>query len=330
MSEAILVTGATGFVGKALCRRLLEAGYAPRAGLQSRAAWPALQASVPGISDFAVLGDLGANPDLDAAFQNAAAVVHLAARVHMMHDETSDPLKEYRRINVAGTEALARAAVRHGLRRMIFVSSTKVNGESTLSAPFTESDQPRPQDPYAVSKCEAEEALRSIGAKTGLEIVIVRPPLVYGPGVRANFLSLLKLVQRGVPLPVPDIKNQRSLVGVANLADFLVRCVDHPEAANETFLVSDGEDVSTRELIARMASALGHSARFLPVPEFAVRLAARLVGREAAVDRLFGSLVVNSDKARQRLAWNPPITLDGGLAATARWYLDAADRVLKS
>jgi nucleoside-diphosphate-sugar epimerase len=267
-----------------------------------------------------VIGDLGATTSLTAALENVTAVVHLAARVHMMNDGATDPLKEFRRVNVEGTEALASAAAKQGVRRMIFVSSVKVNGELTSGTPFSEADRPDPQDPYAVSKCEAEEALRSIGVKTGLEIVIVRPPLVYGPGVRANFLRLTSLAARGIPIPLPNIGNRRSLIGVDNLADFLVRCVSHPEAADETFMVSDGEDVSTRELVVRLAQALGRSARFLPVPEFALRLAARLAGKEAALNRLLGSLVVDSGKARQELGWMPPVALDSGLAATARWY----------
>jgi nucleoside-diphosphate-sugar epimerase len=324
MTQRVLVTGAEGFVGKAVCRRLIESGSMPRAGLLNAQLWPALQAASPGVSEFAVIGDLGANPDLSAALKDVSVVVHLAARVHVMHDNAVDPLHEFRRVNVAGTAALARAAAEMGVRRLVFVSTAKVNGESTSGRPFAEGDPPAPQYPYAVSKWEAEEALRSVAASTGLEVAIVRPPLVYGPGVRANFLRLMRLVARGLPLPLPDTKNRRSLIGVENLADCLVRCVNHPGAANETFMVSDGEDVSTRELIARLARALGRSARFLPVPEFAVRLAARLVGKEAAVDRLLGSLVIDSDKARQTLGWKPPVTLDSGLVATARWYLESS------
>jgi nucleoside-diphosphate-sugar epimerase len=320
----VLVTGADGFVGKAVCRRLLESGCTPRAGLWTAQLWPVLQAAAPGVSDFAVIGDLGANPNLSAALKDVAVVVHLAARVHVMQDNAADPLHEFRRVNVAGTAALARAAAALDVRRLVFVSTAKVNGESTSGRAFAEEDPPAPQDPYAVSKWEAEEALRAVAEETGLEVVIVRPPLVYGPGVRANFLRLMRLVARGLPLLLPDTKNRRSLIGVENLADCLVRCVNHSGAANETFMVSDGEDVSTRELIARLARALGRSARFLPVPEFAVRLAARLVGKEAAVDRLLGSLVIDSGKARQRLGWKPPVTLDSGLAATARWYLESS------
>ena len=324
MREKVLVTGADGFVGKVVCRRLLQAGYTPRAGLWNAELWPNLQAATSGLSESAVIGDLGENPNLNGALENVAAIVHLAARVHIMQDDTVDPLKEYRRVNVDGTEALACAAAKLGVRRMVFVSTVKVNGESSSGKPFTEGDPPDPQDPYAVSKWEAEEALRSVAAKTGLEIVIVRPPLVYGPGVRANFLRLMTLVERGIPLPLPDTKNRRSLIGVENLADLLTLCASHPGAANETFMVSDSEDVTTRDLIARLARALGRSARFLPISEFAVRLAARLVGKEDAINRLLGSLTVSSHKAGQRLGWKPPVTLDSGLAATARWYLESS------
>jgi nucleoside-diphosphate-sugar epimerase len=319
----VLVTGADGFVGKALCRRLLEAGYAPRAALRSDASWPALHAAVPGFNDFAVIGDLGANPNLSYAFENVAAVVHLAARVHVMNDTARNPLHEFRRVNVGGTAALAHAAAAEGVRRFVFVSTVKVNGESTARRPFTERDLPAPQDPYAVSKWEAEEALRGVSAETGLEVAIIRSPLVYGPGVRANFLRLMRLVERGLPLPLPDTNNRRSLIGVENLADCLVRCVTHSAAANQTFMVSDGEDVSTRELLVRMAPLLGRSARFLPVPELILRLAARLVGKRSAIDRLLGSLEIDSSKVRRTLDWEPPVTLGCGLETTARWYLES-------
>jgi len=259
---------------------------------------------------------------LAGAVASADRIYHMAAVVGMFR-VLNQPV-EVTRVNVVGTEMLANAAAMRGVRRMVFVSTSKVNGESTSGVPFTEGASPHPQDPYAVSKWEAEEALRSVAARTGLEIAIVRPPLVYGPGVHANFLRLMKWVERGIPLPLPDIRNRRSLIGVENLADFLVRCARHPAAANATFLVSDGEDLSTRDLITRLAKALGRSARFLPVPELVIRFAARLVGKEAAVDRLFGSLVIDSDTARQSLAWKPPLSLDAGLADTARWYLQSS------
>jgi len=324
----VLVTGANGFVGRVLCRRLAEAGYSPRAGVRTCSRILDFKTSAANLVDVVVLGDIGGNDIPMESVNGVEAVVHLAARVHMMRDDFVEPFKEYRRVNVEGTEALAYAAAKQGVRRMVFVSTVKVNGESTSGKPFGEEDPPDPQgDPYAVSKWEAEQALRNIGTRTGIEIVIVRPPLVYGPGVRANFLSLIKLVERGIPLPLPDIENRRSLIGVENLADFLVKCVSHPGAANETFMLSDGEDVSTRELITRLAPTLGRSARFLPVPEFAIRLAARLAGKETSAKRLFESLVVNSDKARQKLGWTPPVTLDSGLAATARWYLESSTKL---
>ena len=319
----VLVTGAAGLVGRVVCRHLLARGFAVRACLRYGEERPLLT-HLRGPIDFHYLGDIGAKPDWEEPIEGVDAIVHLAARVHLTQDSAADPLGEYRRVNVGGTERLAWIASQRGVRRLVFASSVKVNGERTLQRSFDEGDPSDPRDAYAVSKWEAEEALRSVTAKTGLEIVIVRPPLVYGPGVRANFLRLMRLVDRGVPLPLPDTKNRRSLIGVENLADFLALCVSHPGAANETFMVSDGEDVSTRELIARLARALGRPDRFLPVPEFAVRFAARLVGKEAAVNRLLGSLTVSSDKARQRLGWKPPVTLGSGLAATARWYLESS------
>jgi UDP-glucose 4-epimerase len=240
-----------------------------------------------------------------------------------MRDDASDPLEEYRRINVEGTRAVALAAIEQGVRRMIFVSTVKVNGESTTRTTFAEGDLPAPQNPYAVSKWEAEVVLRSIAAKTGLEVVILRPPLVYGPGVGANFLALMKLVCRGIPMPLPDTNNRRSLVGVENLADCLVRCVTHPGAANHTFMVSDGQDVSTRELVVQLARSLGKTARFLPVPEVVLRLAARLIGKQSSIDRLLGSLEIDSSKVRRTLEWEPAVTLGCGLETTAHWYLES-------
>jgi len=326
MTERVLVTGASGFAGRVVCRRLIESGYTPRAGLRDAKQWSGLQAATRGLTEFAFLGGLGVNSDLGPAFADVSAVVHLAARVHQVRDDAADPMKEYRRTNVDGTREIALAAVEQGVRRMVFVSTVKVNGESTCGNRFTEDDPPSPQDWYSISKWEAEEVLRSISAKTGLEVVIVRPPLIYGPEVRANFYALVKFAHqfahRGIPIPLPDTNNRRSLLGVENLADFLVRCISHPKAANQTFMVSDGEDVSTRELIVRLAGALGRPARFLPVPGLGLRMAAKVAGKEPALNRLLGSLAVDSGKARRTLGWRPPATLDEGLAATARWYLD--------
>jgi len=251
---------------------------------------------------------------------DVSAVVHLAARVHIMNETDADPLREFRAVNVEGSKSVAQAAVAAGVRRFVFISTVKVHGGATFKEPFTEETAADPQDPYAVSKWEAEEALRSIAMESGMELVIVRPPLVYGPGVRGNFLRLMNLIRRGIPLPVPDCANRRSLVGAENLASLLVRCVRHPQAAGQSFLVSDSEDVSTRELLRRLGRAMGCPARFLPIPEAPLRWTAKWMHKQAAASRILDSLVVDSSKARQLLGWAPSLTLDEGVAATARWY----------
>jgi nucleoside-diphosphate-sugar epimerase len=242
-------------------------------------------------------------------------MVHLTAHVHVMH-ETSDKL--FHQVNVAGTERLARQAVTAGIRRLIYMSSVKVNGECTPPGrPFTEDDPPGPQDPYGISKWEAEKLLHNID---GLDVVIIRPPLVYGPGALANFARLLNWVARGRPLPLASARNRRSFVGIDNLCDFVTRCLEHPDAAGQTFLVSDGHDLSTAELIRRLAKALGKPALLFPFPVSVMRLAARLAGRQGITDRLFGSLTIDADKARSRLGWTPPLLVDEGLARVAAWY----------
>jgi nucleoside-diphosphate-sugar epimerase len=320
MNERVLVTGADGFVGRYLCRKLIESGFSLRAGVRNVESIPDLQRTVPGLSDSSLLGDLGANPELRGPLDGVSAVVHLAARVHVTKESSGDPLREFRRVNVAGTKLLACAAAEAGVRRFIFVSTIKVNGNSTSGEPFHVDMSPDPQDAYAISKWEAEEALRSVAAERGLEVVIVRPPLVYGPGVRGNFLRLMSLVDRALPLPWPKGENRRSMIGAENLADFLVRCVDHPKAAGHSFLVKDSEDVSTRELITRLARLLGRPVRLVPVPESLIRLASRLTMKKEAAGRVLDSLVIDSDRAQQLLKWVPPVTLDEGLAATVRWY----------
>jgi UDP-glucose 4-epimerase len=256
------------------------------------------------------------------ALKNINAVVHLAARAHVMRDSASDPLKEYRATNVTGSRNVALAAARQGVRRMIFVSSAKVNGEATNGKPFAEDDPADPQDAYAISKWEAEETLRQLAVETGLEIVIIRPPLVYGPGVRANFLRLMKLVDRALLFPISSTENRRSLVGVSNLADFIVQCIRHNEAVNQTYMVSDGEDVSTRELALRLGSALRREVSFIPISESLLRKAGKLLQRQNEVSRLLDSLSIDSNKARRSLEWLPPVSLDEGLRTTAEWYLE--------
>ena len=246
-------------------------------------------------------------------------VVHSAARVHVMQERAADPLAEFRRSNVAGTLALARQAVSAGVRRFVFISSIKVHGEQTTAGrPFTAADAPAPADPYAISKLEAELALLELARETGLELVILRPPLVYGPGVGANFQRLIRWVRRGTPLPLGSIDNRRSLVGVHNLADLAAHSLTHPAAPGRAWLATDDEDVSTPELLRRLGAALQVPVRLMRVPVFALRAAGTLLGQGAALDRLCQSLQADIADTRRLLAWNPPETLDEGLARTVK------------
>ena len=259
--------------------------------------------------------------DWQAALNGVEVVIHLAARVHVMKDTSVDPLAEFRRVNVQGTENLARQAVRAGVRRLVYVSSIKVNGEGTSgSQGYSERDTPAPQDAYGISKWEAEQALHRVAQETGLEVVIVRPPLVYGPGVKGNFISLLAAVGKGIPLPLASTDNARSLVYVGNLVDALIACATHPAAAGQTYLVSDGAPVSTATLVEKIAGALDCRSRSFYFPPVLMRAAAALLGRSAQIDRLFGSLRVDDEKIRRELGWIPPYTLEQGLRATAEWY----------
>lgn len=323
MTERVLVTGADGFVGRYVCRRLIESGYIPCAGVRDLKRWRELQQVVPGLSDFSLLGDLSANQNLCARLANVSVVVHLAARAPAATHNAAKTPQEYRHVNVGGTKSVALAAAAAGVRRFIFVSTVKIHGEATFEKPFTEDMASNPRDPYAASKWEAEEVLRSVAAESGLEVVIVRPPQVYGPGVRGNFLELMRLVDRGLPLPLPGNGNCRSLLGAENLADFLVHCVNHPKAANQSFLVKDTEDISTRELITRLARALARPIRCLPVPAALIRFVAKLTLKEEAAGRVLDSLVIDSSRAQEWLQWVPPVTLDDGLATTARWYRES-------
>ncbi|MBI5068809.1 MAG: SDR family oxidoreductase [Deltaproteobacteria bacterium] len=309
----VLVTGATGFVGRAACSAFT------RRGIEVRAAVRTVGAQVAEAAEVAVVGDVGSQTSWDAALEGIDCVVHLAARVHQMRDRAPDPLEAHREVNVRGTERLARAAASAGVRRLVYMSSVKVMGEGR-PAPYREGDPPRPADAYGQSKWEAEQALARIGEETGLQVVILRPPLVYGPGVRANFLRLMQLVHAGIPLPLGAVNNRRSLIFVGNLADAVVAAATHPAAAGETFFVSDGEDVSTSELLVRIGVALGRTARLLGVPAGLLRAVALLLGKGAAADRLLGSFAVDSGRLRERLGWTPPTSMAHGLAETARWH----------
>jgi nucleoside-diphosphate-sugar epimerase len=313
--QNILVTGSTGFVGRSLCEKLLLKNYYVRGSVWNAESPTNLPAGVKS----AQIESIGPDTDWSSALAGIDTVIHLAARVHVMDETVGDPLIVYRQINVAGTENLARQAAAHGVRRLVFLSSVKVHGEET-DVPYSEQFHPAPQDPYGVSKMEAEKVLQQITAETGLEVVIIRPPLVYGPGVKANFLNLLKIVERGLPLPLASITNARSLVYLGNLIDAIITSTNHPQAAGQTFLVSDGEDVSTPMLIRQVANALGRPVRLFPFPPSLLRLAGNLTGKSMAVDRLLGSLVVDSGKIQRVLGWKPPYTMAEGLAVTANWY----------
>lgn len=310
-----LVTGANGFVGSALCARLLRDGTAVRGAVRS-------PGSQPGGAEAIAIGSLSSETDWTVALTNVDQVVHLAARVHLMNDKSSDPLAEFRRVNVEGTANLARQAAAAGVRRFVFLSSIKVNGEFTEAGhPFTADDVPAPEDPYGVSKHEAEQLLRHIAAETGIEVVIIRPPLVCGPGVKANFESMMRWLSRGVPLPLAAVtQNRRSLVALDNLVDLIVTCLSHPTAANQTFLVSDGEDLSTANLLRRMGAAMGHPARLFYLPPAFLKLGATLLNKPGIYQRLCGSLQLDIAKTRQLLGWTPPVSVDEGLRRAAEGF----------
>ena len=297
------MTGANGFIGRAVIERLRRDGYAVRAAIRQNA--DRLPPDVEGTA-----GDLHPDRDWSDSLRGVDLVIHLAARVHVMAETAADPLDEYRRVNVDGTISLARSAADAGVRRFVYVSTLKVNGEAGR---FTETSEAVPADPYAQSKHEAEVALRQIANERRLEVVIIRPPLVYGPGVRANFRALKRAIARGIPLPLGAIRNQRSLIGIDNLVDFIVTCLRHPAAANETFLVTDGEDLSTPDLVRRLAKAMDRPARLFPMPPSLLRCVGFLAGRRNVADRLLESLQADISKARVRLSWSPPVSVDEAL-----------------
>jgi nucleoside-diphosphate-sugar epimerase len=307
----ILVTGATGFVGRALLPRLVEEGCQVRAAL--RAPSQALPAGVEAMQ----VGEIGPRTDWREALAGVGAVVHLAARAHVLDEASPDAFALYRAVNALGALTLAEAAAAAGVRRFVFLSSVRAHGARTTGVPFTESSPLAAEDPYGRSKAEAEVGLARVARGTGLEPVVLRPPLVYGAEARGNFARLIRLVGRGIPLPLGSVRNRRSLLYVGNLVDAIVQSLRHPAAAHETFLLSDGEDVSTPELVRRIARALGRPARLMPVPPALLRFGGALAGRRDDVARLLDDLVVDSARIRARLGWTPPYTLDQGLAETA-------------
>ncbi|WP_454910980.1 UDP-glucose 4-epimerase family protein [Stutzerimonas chloritidismutans] len=314
----VLLTGATGFVGRGLLERM--------SALVNLELIAAVRKPVSGFPENVtshVIAGLEADTDWRKVLDGVEVVIHSAARVHVMHEQTSDPLAEFRKVNVDGTLSLARQAAAAGVRRFVFISSIKVNGEGTpVNVPYLADAQPAPADPYGISKIEAEKGLRALAAETGMEVVIIRPVLVYGPGVKANFLNMMRWLHKGVPLPFGAIHNRRSLVALDNLVDLIVTCIDHPAAANQTFLVSDGEDLSTTELLRRMGVALGKPARLLPVPSRLLEVGATILGKKALSQRLCGSLQVDISKTRELLNWTPPLSVDEALRKTAKHFLE--------
>jgi nucleoside-diphosphate-sugar epimerase len=313
-----LITGATGFVGSAILQRLLQGEHT---GLLAAVRRDGVV--LPGaVMPRRISSDMRME-DSDA-FEGVQLVIHCAARAHIMKDESADPLTEFRKVNVQGTLNLAKQAAAGGVKRFIFLSSVKVNGEITKAGqPFTPDDKFIPSDPYGLSKYEAEQGLMMLAKQTGMEVVIIRPPLIYGPGVKANFAAMMHWLNKGLPLPLGAvITNQRSLVALDNLVDFIVTCIDHPKAANQIFLISDGEDVSTAELLRKTAKAIGKKALLIPVPVSLMRFAAKLIGKTDVGNRLFGSLQVDSSKARELLGWKPVISMEEQLQKTADAYLN--------
>lgn len=303
----VLVTGATGFLGRHLCATL-------KTNPLVRLTPCVRKANVTDHGSVAVIPSIDSETVWDDALDVQDVVIHAAARAHIMKDEVADPLEEYRCVNVDGTLNLALQAAATGVKRFIFISSIKVNGEQTpLGKPFTAYDTPAPDDAYGISKWEAEQGLQQLASETGMEVVIIRPPLVYGPSVKGNFASMIKLVSKGLPLPLGAVHNQRSLVALDNLVDLIVTCIDHPAAANQVFLAGDGHDFSTTELLRGVARAMGKPSWLIPVPASLLMLGATLIGKRAMAQRLLGSLQVDISKARDLLGWEPPITVEEGL-----------------
>lgn len=311
----VLITGASGFVGRHLCELLTGQGYEVRGTIRTAPAEVG-----PLAWELVGTGDIGGDVDWAPVLEGVDYVVHLAGRVHVMNEKEQDPLTAFRRINVKGTEALMKGAGAHGVKRFVFVSTIKVHGDGTESAPYTSADSLAPPDPYGQSKLEAEDAVERLGKDFGIETTIIRPPLVYGPGVGGNFIRLLGLVARGVPLPFGSIDNSRSLVYVGNLCDLIHKCLSNPSAAGKRFLVSDNVDLSTKQLVQGMAAAMSRPSRLLPVPPAFLRLAGKLLGRTREISRLTGSLQVDISDTIETLGWTPPVTPQEGIRSTVRWF----------
>jgi nucleoside-diphosphate-sugar epimerase len=307
----ILVTGASGFIGRNLCVFLKGKRYFVRGAVRSNVR------DVSGVSEYIQIGDISELTDWQPVLSGIDVVIHLAGRAHITNNKAAGSLEVFRKVNVLGAKKLAQAAAKAGVKRFIFASSVKVNGEGR-NTPYTEKDLPAPEDAYGISKLEAEDALKEVARETGLEVVILRLPLVYGPGVKANFKNLIKLAGCGLPLPFKSINNKRSLLYVGNLADAIIACVDHPKAAGEAFLVSDGQDIATPDLIKMIASAMGKKANLFSFPLGILELLCKAIGKSQELEKLTGILLVDSSKIKNLLSWNPPFTLEEGIRETVR------------
>jgi nucleoside-diphosphate-sugar epimerase len=314
--KKVLVTGATGFVGRHLCNSLVSNGYVVTGTTRSLE-----NRSSPGNYDLQIAGDIGTEIDWGPVLRDVDYVVHLAARVHVISEFAEDPLTEFRRVNLRGSKELAESAAIAGVKRLIYVSTIKVLGEKTEGRPFRHADKAVPCDPYAISKLEAEEALSRIAENKGLELVILRPPLIYGPGVGGNFLRILDLVARGIPLPLGRIRNVRSMLAVSNLCDVIQISLEHPDAAGRTFLLADGADISTPRLVRMIGELMERPVRLLPVPEYLLRLGGKIFRRSNEVNRLCDSLQVDIEHTKNVLDWAPHSSLEDGMRAVVCWYL---------
>lgn len=314
MKARILVTGANGFIGTTLCKYLGSRGFEVIAALRQH---------VGSFSDMGIrtvsIGSVDGRTDWSNAVSGVDIVVHLAGRAHIVADGKKGSIQAYRQVNAAGTRNLAEQAARAKVKRFIYLSSVKVNGEESKDT-YHENSEPSPADVYGLSKLEGEVQLKIVAHQSGMEGVIIRPPLVYGPGVKANFLSLMRLIKRNIPLPLAGIKNQRSFIYIGNLVDCIHTCITRSAAANQTYLVSDDKDVSTSELVRLIASALGCHVRLFPFPQSLLRSVIGLTGKDNTLKRLFGSLTVNVSKIKSELSWTPPYSVESGLMDTAEWF----------
>lgn len=327
----LLVTGCDGFIGRALCARAAADGRTLRCALFE--SMERMEVTNPEAAeilkplDVVVVGNIGPETDWSETLRDVDAVVHLAARAHVLSETAADPFEAFREVNTHGATRLARCAVEAGVRRMVFISSIGVHGSVNTDGPFTEQSMLRPDKPYAVSKLDAEVNLRELAAQHQLELVIVRPPLVYGPHVKGNFLRLLNWSAKGVPLPLGSVQNRRTFIGRDNLVDVLLRCVDHPDAGGKTFVVGDDEVISTPDLLREIGERLGVPSRLIPVPPSLLRGVAALLGRGEDAERLVGNLVVDNALVKRTLEWTPPVSLRDGLELMCRWYCSEKENI---